>query len=167
LNRLRIVWCPFSSLAPSPPKFTIHSIRYPKRIQRAVVAEEPVDEETGKAIVHSKKSKDKPISHEDVLALQYRPYIQEGQILSSRCKFHRAIDVFTKAMDMNKKSCIVLMSVRINASTERAESTVFFWSADGWGESGIAIGAETWIESDESAGVGKSSNASTKGTKWR
>jgi hypothetical protein len=122
-------------------------------MQRPVVEEEPNDEETGEAIVHSKEPKDKPISHEDVPTLQSGAYIQEGQILSSRCEFHRAIDVLTKAMDINKESCIVLVSVRINASTERADSTVFSWSPDGWGESGIAIGAETWIESHAIIGL--------------
>jgi tetratricopeptide (TPR) repeat protein len=59
--------------------------------------------------VHKKEYKGKPITHEEVLDLQYRAYVQEGQVLYYRCEFRRAIDVFTKAININKETLGILV----------------------------------------------------------
>jgi tetratricopeptide (TPR) repeat protein len=77
-------------------------------MQQPAVMEE-IDEGNGERVVVHRVPKGKPISREEVLDLQYRAYVQEGQVLSYRSEFHRAIDVFTKAININKEALGILV----------------------------------------------------------
>jgi tetratricopeptide (TPR) repeat protein len=68
-----------------------------------------VDEETGEPLPQKKVPKGKPISHEEVLELEYKALVQEGQVLYYRNEFYRAIEAFTKASTNNKDDLGILI----------------------------------------------------------
>lgn len=51
----------------------------------------------------------KIISHEEVLQLEYKALVSEGQTLYYRNEYHRAIDAFTKAINNNKDDLDILI----------------------------------------------------------
>ena len=90
-----------------PPKFNVMNTRYLKNPPPPKVEEE-IDEETGEVVVQ-KEYKGKPITHEQVLELEYKALVCEGQTLYFRNEFYRAIDAFTKAMNINKEDLNILI----------------------------------------------------------
>jgi tetratricopeptide (TPR) repeat protein len=68
-----------------------------------------LDDETGEPIPQKKVPKGKPITHEQVLELEYKALVQEGQVLYYRNEFYRAIEAFTKASQNNKEDLGILI----------------------------------------------------------
>lgn len=90
-----------------PPRFNVANTRYLKKSQEPKQTEE-INEETGEPIPQ-KEYKGKPITHEEVLELEYKALVSEGQTLYARNEYYRAIDAFTKAMNLNKEDTGILI----------------------------------------------------------
>ena len=71
--------------------------------------EEEIDEETGEVIVQ-REYKGKPITHEEVLELEYKALVSEGLTLYYRSEYRRAINAFTKAINNNKEDLDILIN---------------------------------------------------------
>ncbi|KAH0785429.1 TPR Domain containing protein [Histomonas meleagridis] len=68
-----------------------------------------VDEETGEVVTITKKKTGKPISSEEVKNLKYKALVSEGGTLYKAKEYHRAIDAFTQAMEMQKEDPNILI----------------------------------------------------------
>lgn len=91
-----------------PPRFTLDKARYLRPNQIKEVTEQEIDEETGEP-VKRKEVKKNPISHEQVLELEYKALVSEGKALYYRNEFYRAIESFTKALNNNKEDLGILI----------------------------------------------------------